>query len=87
MLHYAEAGTITFDGQGNEEAVLTASFDGVTADDRLASTATYELRSGCVFALLQPFEDRVLDIHMYTTPAGNAITYIYEGFSGWAWKQ
>ena len=55
VLPYAEAGTWTLDGEGNAVGVLSASIDGVAFARGEPFTATYALKSGCVYTAVDAF--------------------------------
>ncbi len=79
VLPYAEAGIWTLDGEGNAEGVLSASLNGEPYARGDSFTATYENKSGCVFTAT---DSSGLEYDMFTTPAGETITYFSPGFSG-----
>ena len=81
---YAEAGVWTLDGNGNAEGVISASMDGEAFATMQPFTATYELKSGCVYAVVDEFG---FQVDLYTTPAGTPMTYFAPGFSGVQLKQ
>ena len=82
VLPYAEAGTWTLDGAGNAQGLYSASVDGAVIASQAAFTATYQLKSGCVFTALAPVGDQLVEFHLYTTDQGTTMTYFSPGVSG-----
>lgn len=79
---YAEAGTWTLDGVGNAQGVFSASVNGDVIANQEAFTATYQLKSGCVFTALAPVGGQTVEFHLYTTDQGATIAYFSPGISG-----
>ena len=84
---YAEAGTWTLDGVGHAEGVFSASIDGTVIANQTSFTATYQLKSGCVFTALAPVGDQQVEFHLYTNEQGSIITYFSPGVSGTQFKR
>lgn len=79
VVAYAEAGVWTLDGNGNASGTISASMDGVPFARREAFTATYELSSDCVYAVVDQFG---LEVDLYASASGDDIMYFSPGFSG-----
>jgi uncharacterized protein (TIGR02246 family) len=90
-VHYAEAGIIYLDGEGNQEGIFSTGFGGTTVDSQTSFSGTYEvaaqLESGCAFTSYAPVGDEVLVFHYYSTLKGDTWTYYGPAFSGIAVKQ
>ena len=86
-LAYAEAGTWTLDGAGNAQGLYSAAVDGTVIANQEAFTATYQLKSGCVFTALAPVGDQMVEFHLYTTEQGTTMTYFSPGVSGTQFKR
>ena len=86
-LAYAEAGTWSLDGAGNAQGLYSAAVDGVVIASQEAFTATYQLKSGCVFTALAPVGDQMVEFHLYTTDQGTTMTYFSPGVSGTQFKR
>lgn len=84
VLPYAEAGVWTLDGEGNAAGIISASTNGMAFARREAFTATYELTSNCVYAVVDQFG---LEVDLYASPDGSRIMYFSPGFSGTMLKQ
>jgi hypothetical protein len=81
---YAEAGIWTLAGKGNAAGVISASIGGVPFATADAFTATYALKSDCVYTVVDQFG---LKLELYTTPEGRTMTYFSPGFSGTQFKR
>lgn len=84
VLPYAEAGVWTLDGEGTGVGTISASIGGVPFARREAFTATYELESDCVYAVVDQFG---LEVDLYVSLSGDMIMYFSPGFSGIMFKQ
>ena len=84
---YAEAGTWASDGAGHADGIFSAGLGGETIADREFFAATYEVVSGCAFAAYAPIGGEIFELHFFTSPSGNMITYYSDGFSGTMWRQ
>jgi hypothetical protein len=80
---YAEAGSLTLDGNGQAQGVISLSTDGLAVARREVFSATYEHETGCVFSVVDAFG---LEFDLYTTPSGTRVTYFSPGFSGTMFK-
>lgn len=79
VLLYAEAGVWTLDGEGNAAGFISASTNGEPFARRDAFTATYEMSSNCVYAVVDQFG---LEVDLFATADGGHIMYFSPGFSG-----
>lgn len=86
LIHYAEAGFQTYDGQGNFEGIYSSRLNGEFLDNMLSFTGTYELQPGCVFVHHVPIGDEIVDMQAFATRDGTFMTYIGAGASGTARK-
>ena len=82
VLPYAEAGTWTLDGAGNAQGIFSASVNGDMIANQESFTATYQLKTGCVFTALAPVGGQTVEFHLYTTDQGATMTYFSPGISG-----
>ena len=87
VLPYAEAGTWTLDGAGNAQGVYSAGVDGAIIANQESFTATYQLKSGCIFTALAPVGDQIVEFHLYTTDQGATIAYFSPSVSGTQFKR
>jgi hypothetical protein len=87
VLPYAEAGTWTLDGVGKAQGAYSASVDGEVIAGQEPFTATYKLKSGCVFTALAPVGDQMIEFHLYTNDQGTTMTYFSPGVSGAMFKR
>jgi hypothetical protein len=79
VVPYAEAGVWTLDGEGNAAGFISASSNGTAFARREAFTATYELSSDCVYAVVDQFG---FEVDLYASSDGSSIMYFSPGFSG-----
>ena len=79
VVPYAEAGVWTLDGAGNAAGFISASSNGAAFARREAFTATYELSTDCVYAVVDQFG---FEVDLYASSDGSNIMYFSPGFSG-----
>ena len=82
VLPYAEAGTWTLDGAGNAQGVYSAAVDGAVIASQESFTATYQLKTGCIFTALAPVGDQQVEFHLYASDQGATMAYFSPGVSG-----
>ena len=86
LIHYAEAGFQTYDGEGNFEGMYSSRVNGEFLDNMLSFTGTYELQPGCVFIHYVPIGDEIVEMQAFATRDGTFMTYVGQGASGTARK-
>lgn len=79
VVPWAAAGVWIFDGAGYSDGLYSASMNGEAIDRQKVFTATYELKSGCVFRSVDSL-GIVYDI--YAIDQGTTATYFAAGVSG-----
>ena len=86
LIHYAEAGHQTYDGEGNFEGIYSSRLNGEFLDNLISFTGTYELQPGCVFIHFVPIGDEIVEMQAFATRDGTFMTYVGAGASGTARK-
>jgi hypothetical protein len=84
MVPWVAAGVWIFDGAGKSEGIYSAGVNGEAIDRQKPFTATYELKTGCVFRSVDSLEI-VYDV--YVLEPGTAATYFAGGVSGTMFKR
>ena len=86
LIHYAEAGFQTYDGNGNFEGTYSSRVNGEFLDNLVSFTGTYEFQPGCVFIHAVPIGDEIIEMQAFATRDGTFMTYVGQGASGTARK-
>ena len=84
VVPWAAAGVWIFDGAGNSQGLYSASINGEAIDRQKIFTATYELKSGCVFKSVDSL-GIVYDV--YAIDQGTTATYFAAGVSGTMYRR